>query len=116
MPAYAVAHLRNVRMGREIAEYLERIDATLAPYGGLFRIHGGRLRVVEGAWAGDLIMIEFPSLADAEAWYASSAYQAILPLRTGNADGDTLLIDGVEPDHRATDILRAATPPSAAPA
>ena len=29
MPTYAVAHLRNVTMGPQIIEYLQRIDATL---------------------------------------------------------------------------------------
>jgi uncharacterized protein (DUF1330 family) len=36
MPAYAVAHMRQVTMGPAIVEYLERIDATLAPFGGRF--------------------------------------------------------------------------------
>jgi hypothetical protein len=30
VPAYAVAHMRQVTMGPAIVEYLERIDATLA--------------------------------------------------------------------------------------
>ncbi len=29
MPAYAVAHLREVRMGDTIIEYLQRIDAEM---------------------------------------------------------------------------------------
>ena len=36
MPAYAVAHLRNVNMGPSIEEYLQRIDATLEPFAGRF--------------------------------------------------------------------------------
>ena len=32
--------------------------------------------------------------------------QAILPLRTRNSDGEVLLIDGVDDDHKATDILQ----------
>ena len=41
MAAYAVGILNDVRMGPDIVEYLERIDATLAPYDGHFIIHGG---------------------------------------------------------------------------
>ena len=48
MPAYAVAHMRQVTMGPPIVEYLERIDATLAPFGGRFLVHGGKPEVVEG--------------------------------------------------------------------
>jgi uncharacterized protein (DUF1330 family) len=105
MAAYAVAHLRNVTMGPEIVEYLRRIDATLAPYGGRFVIHGGPVDVLEGRWEGDLIMIEFPDRAAARNWYTSDAYRQILPLRTGNAEGEIILIDGVPAGHRATDIL-----------
>jgi len=33
MSAYALAHLREVAIGPEFVEYLQRIDATLAPFG-----------------------------------------------------------------------------------
>jgi uncharacterized protein (DUF1330 family) len=107
MTTYAIAHLRNVAMGPYIVAYLEAIDATLEPYDGKFLIHGNRNRkVLEGDWQGDLVMIAFPDRKSAEDWYASSAYQAILPLRTGNSDGEAILVDGVEPGHRATDLLK----------
>ncbi len=41
MTAYAVAHLRSVTLGADIVSYLERIDATLAPFQGRFLVHGG---------------------------------------------------------------------------
>ncbi len=50
-------------------------------------------------------MIEFPDRATARAWYHSPAYQAIVRLRANNADSDCILVDGVDTDHRATDIL-----------
>lgn len=106
MTSYAVAHLRTVEMGPDIVAYLEAIDATLAPFGGKFVIHGGGDKEqLEGAWPGDLIVIGFPDRVSARAWYASPAYQAILPLRTRNSEGDAILIDGVDDDHRATDVL-----------
>ena len=108
MTAYAVADLHRVEMGPAIVAYLERIDATLVPFGGRYIIHGGRKTVLEGAWAGDLIVIAFPDRASAAAWYASPAYQAIKPLRTAHSLGDVVLVDGVGADHRATDVLAAA--------
>ena len=92
-------------MGPDIVEYLERIDATLEPFGGRFLIHGGPADVREGDWPGDLIVIEFPDRERAAGWYESPAYQEILPLRTRNADGTAIIVDGVGADHRATDIL-----------
>ncbi len=105
LPALAVAHLRNVTMGPDIMEYLERIDATLEPYGGRFLVHGGPVDCLEGNWTGDLIIIQFPDRERARAWYASSAYREILPLRARNGEGEVILIDTVPADHRATDIL-----------
>ena len=105
MPGYAVGHLHEVRMGEAVHAYLAGIDATLAPFGGRFLIHGGRPEVREGHWAGDLIVIAFPDLAQARAWYESAAYRKILPLRLGNAEGSVFLVEGVDADHRATDIL-----------
>lgn len=106
MTTYALAHLRDVTMGPEIVAYLQAIDATMAPFGGKFVLHGdGNKRVLEGAFSGDVIMLSFPDRKAAEDWYGSPAYQAILPLRTQNSDGDVLLIDGVDEDHKATDIL-----------
>ena len=105
MPAYAVAHLREVDLGPAIVEYLERIDDTLRPFDGRFVIHGPPSAVLEGAWPGALIVLAFPDAAHARAWYDSPAYRAILPLRTEHAEGSAILIDGVDAEHRATDVL-----------
>jgi uncharacterized protein (DUF1330 family) len=105
MTAYAVGCLRDVTMGPDIVRYLEGIDATLAPFGGAFLIHGGRPEVLEGSMRDDLIVIGFPTMDAARAWYSSDAYRAIIRYRTENAAGDVFLIEGVEADHKATDIL-----------
>ena len=107
MPAYAVAHMRQVTMGPAIVEYLERIDATLAPFGGRFLVHGGRVEVMEGTWPGHLIVIEFPDRVRADAWYRSAGYREIVALRTDNSRSDVILAEGVGSDHRATDVLSA---------
>ena len=106
MSAFAIANLHDVRMGADIVAYLENIDATLAPFGGRFRIHGAPPDVVEGTFSGDLIMLEFPDIETARAWYRSEAYQAIQPLRTRNSAGSVILVEGVPEGHRATDILK----------
>ena len=105
MKAYGIGILGEVTMGPPIVEYLERIDATLSPYGGRFIVHGARPHVVEGEDPGVMVVLEFPDLAAAEDWYHSPAYQAILPLRTENTSSTTFIVAGVGPDHRATDVL-----------
>lgn len=106
MTAYAIAQLHDVTMGPEIVEYLERIEATLAPYGGRYLVHGPRPDVVEGTWHGDLIIIGFPDIEQARGWYTSDAYRQIMRLRTENAKGNIMLVEGVPEGHRATDILQ----------
>lgn len=105
MKAYAIALLEDVEIGPAIVEYLERIDATFTPFDGRFIVHGGEQQVVEGTNPGVIVVVEFPDRARAEAWYRSEAYQQILPLRTGHSRSRALIIDGVEPNHKATDVL-----------
>ena len=113
MTAYAVAHLRSVDRNAEIVDYLLRIDATLDPFGGRFLVHGVLPEVVEGEWPGYLVLIAFPDRAAARAWYDSPGYREILPLRTRNSDGVTLLVDGVPDGYRAAWY---AAKPAGAPA
>lgn len=111
MPAYALAHLRTPQINDEVLTYIERIQATMDPFGGRFLVHGAEVEVEEGDWPGTVVIIEFPDLASARAWYASEAYQEILPLRTRNIDGEAIIVDGVPPGYDATvtaDRLRAA--------
>lgn len=106
MNAYAIGHLEQISRGTDIIQYLQTIDATLAPFGGRFIIHGDPVDLMEGALEGDIIVIEFPDMAQARQWYASPAYRAILPLRTGNSKGTVFLVRGVSADHKAVDVLR----------
>jgi uncharacterized protein (DUF1330 family) len=107
MPTYVVAHLQNVVMGEEIAEYLMKVDDTFKPYGGRFLVHGATAETVEGRWPGSIVIVEFPDREKARAWYASDAYQSILRLRTNNSDGHVIFVDGVPEGYRARDLLKA---------
>ena len=104
MAAYALAHLRTPRINDDVLEYIERIQATLDPFGGRFLVHGAQVEVKEGPWPGTVVMVEFPGIDEARAWYDSPAYQAILPLRTNHIEGEAVIVDGVAPDNdpRAT--------------
>lgn len=105
MTAFAVAVIHETRFGDEIREYLQRIDDTLVPFSGKYRVHGGPYHPLEGAWSGDLVVIEFPSMEHAQGWYESDAYKAIRHLRTEHTVGQVLLVQGVPEGHRGADIL-----------
>ncbi|WP_329103972.1 DUF1330 domain-containing protein [Micromonospora sp. NBC_01699] len=104
MTAYALAHLRRAPLHAEVLEYLERIQATLDPFGGRFIIHGGTVDVIEGDWPGDVVMIEFPDLTSARSWYGSRIYQELKPLRTRHLAGEVILVEGVEPGHSSSQM------------
>lgn len=106
MSAYAVGLLKDVVFGPDIVGYLERIDETMKPYCGRFLLHGQQPEVLEGSLPVDVVVIEFPDIEHARRWYASPAYQQILPLRTRNAASVVFLVDGLPEGHLATDILR----------
>ena len=105
MTAYAVALIRETRFGPEIKEYLQRIDGTLAPFSGRYLVHGGPYHPVEGSWVGDLVVIEFPSMELAQAWYESPAYVSIRSLRTEHTEGDVVLVQGVPSGYKGANIL-----------
>lgn len=110
MSAYAIAHLREVTPHPEIAEYIERITATFAPYGGRFLVHGAQHDVKEGSWPGHVVVIGFPSMEEARAWWDSAAYQEIAPLRSRHIAGDIILVPGVAEDYDAAataQVMRA---------
>ncbi|MCF3105586.1 DUF1330 domain-containing protein [Streptomyces roseoverticillatus] len=118
MTAYALGSFRDIVPAAagtgphpDIIAYVERIQATLDPFGGRFLVHGAEVEVMEGTWPGNMVLIGFPGPAEARAWYASPAYQAIVPLRTDHVEGVIILVDGVAPGYDPAELaakMRAA--------
>ena len=80
------------------AAYASQVPQTIAAFGGKYLVRGCHASQVEGQSQGERnVVIEFPSRADAEAWYASEAYQSILHHRLNNATGSLVLVDGYTP-------------------
>jgi uncharacterized protein (DUF1330 family) len=94
MSTYLIGHLR-IPAGvpnEQGLSYVEQVEATLAPFGGAYLAQGSP-DVKEGSWDGFVVLMEFPNRTAAEGWYASEAYQQILPLRVGSSIADTVLVD-----------------------
>ncbi|MEU9084101.1 DUF1330 domain-containing protein [Streptomyces sp. NPDC048357] len=102
MTAYAIAHIRPETMNEDVLEYIERIQSTMDPFEGRFLVHGKEVEVLEGPFPGTVVVIGFPDIERARAWYASPAYQAVLPLRTDHIAGEVILVEGVPADYDAT--------------
>jgi uncharacterized protein (DUF1330 family) len=97
MPAYAIASVTEARDQDALVEYRRRNTATVEAHGGRFLVRGGAVEVLEGAWSPlRVVVMEFPDMAAARAWYASDEYQAIAPIRQGASDTDIILVEGVD--------------------
>ncbi|WP_039805297.1 DUF1330 domain-containing protein [Nocardia araoensis] len=107
MTAYAIAHLQDAAPHPEIADYMERLSETLEPYGGHYLVHATPHEVKEGSWPGAVVMLGFPGIAEARAWWDSPAYREIAPLRTRHIEGDLILVEGVPPGYAPTAAVEA---------
>ena len=84
MAAYVIADV-TVKNPDLYAEYRKQVPATVEKYGGRFLVRGGAAEPLEGEWRpGRLVVIEFPDVAAAKAWYRSQEYGPLVALRHGD--------------------------------
>jgi uncharacterized protein (DUF1330 family) len=55
----------------------------------------GPLETLEGAEAEGVVIVSFPTMEEAKAWYNSPAYQAALPYRLKGAEYRVILAQGL---------------------
>lgn len=94
MPAYAIfdADIHDPDM---MAEYLEKVPATLKQYGAKLLAATSTVDTVEGGWESKrIVILEFADMAAARTWYDSPEYRAVLPLRLGAANDRVIFVDG----------------------
>ncbi len=90
MSAVVIGHI-TVKDADKWAQYRARVPATLAPWGAELFFRGQLAEVLDGQHRhSDTVVIRFPDKAAADAWHASPAYQALIPLRREAADLELL--------------------------
>ena len=95
MAAYMIARVKVTDPTR-YQTYVESTPPTIAKFGGRFVVRGGPSVTLEGPEeTRRIVVLEFPSREQAQAWYASDDYQAAKKLRAGAAEGEFLIVDGV---------------------
>jgi uncharacterized protein (DUF1330 family) len=94
MSAYVIAEIDVVDpAGYE--EYRKQVLAVVTQYGGKFLVRGGKVDPREGGWAPKrLVVLEFPSLAQAQKWYDSPEYAPLIKLRQKASKGKLILVEG----------------------
>jgi uncharacterized protein (DUF1330 family) len=92
MTAYVFADI-EVHNPQEYQEYVQSNSPMVQQHGGRFVARGGSVTVLEGDWTTHrMVLIEFPSVEAARAWYDSPEYQAIAPVRRRHARTHLLAI------------------------
>jgi uncharacterized protein (DUF1330 family) len=96
MPAYVVIET-DVHDPDQYERYKAASPDAVHAGGGRFVARGGELAVLEGDWhPSRLVILEFPDLAAAKRWYASSEYEEAKRLREGVANLRMVAVQGLD--------------------
>jgi uncharacterized protein (DUF1330 family) len=97
MAAYVVVQIA-IHDPATYERYKAMAPASIAAYGGRYIVRGGPSEVLEGSWQPPrLVVLEFPTVAQAQAWWASPEYAPAKAVRQGCASTEMLLIEGGGP-------------------
>jgi uncharacterized protein (DUF1330 family) len=92
-PAYLIAEV-EVTDSTVFKEYVEKATPTLAPYNARLIVRG-KARAKEGTQpVGDIVVVAFDSLEDAERWYSTSPYKDTIRLRQRSANTRLFFVEG----------------------
>jgi len=96
-PAYLISEADVITDLSAAKKYGEKVGETLAPFKGHYHfvVGGGKAQSLEGEAPQGIVVIAFDSVAQAKAWYDSSAYQAIAPIRQSAVKGRMFVVEGV---------------------
>ena len=97
MPVYVIADI-EVSDPQQYEKYKALSPAAIEAAGGRFLVRGGPTEVFEGDWQPSrLVMVEFPDLAAARAFYDSVQYREARAQRAGATEHfNMVVVQGVE--------------------
>ena len=94
MPAYIVVQIA-IDDPVTYQRYKDLAPPSIAAYGGRYVVRGGHSEVLEGSWQPPrLVVLEFPTVAQARRWWSSPEYAPAKALRQKSAHTEMLLIEG----------------------
>ena len=93
MKGYVIAEIEVVDQ-KTYDEYRAQVLPTVEKHGGRFLVRGGKAEALEGAAPRRVIVLEFPSYAEAATWYRSAEYSPLAALRQSATRGRLILVEG----------------------
>lgn len=96
MAAYVIADVK-VSDPEQYARYMALSPAAIAAAGGRFIVRGGAHESLEGPWRPNrLVILEFPDVAAARAFYDSQLYRHARDVRAGATEFfNMVVVEGV---------------------
>lgn len=95
MAAYFIVEV-EVQEPERYERYKQMVPASLQAYGGTFLVRGGKAEGVEGDWSPKrVVILEFPSVEKAKAWWGSQEYAEAKALRQATARTRMILVEGI---------------------
>jgi len=95
MVAYVVVEV-EVEDKDRYEMYKRMVPPTLTPYGGRFIVRGGEVKTLEGEWSPKrVVIVEFPSVERAQAWWSSEEYAEAKALRQATARTRMIVVAGI---------------------
>lgn len=96
MPAYLIVMREEpIRDADAMAEYQRRTRETVGKHTLKPLVVYGQMEALEGDAPDGVVVIEFPTVEDAKAWYNSPEYQAALPYRLKAAEHRAFIVEGL---------------------
>jgi uncharacterized protein (DUF1330 family) len=78
------------------ATYRSLAQAAIARHGGRYLVRGGAIEPVEGGWTPqNIVVVEFPSMERAHAWYRSPDYAEALAISRKALRRRLIFVEGV---------------------
>ena len=94
MSAYVIGEI-DVTDPAAYEDYRRQVLAVVTKYGGKFLVRGGKVDSKEGGWAPKrIVVLEFPSMEQAQKWYHSAEYAPLIKLRQKASKGKLILVEG----------------------
>ncbi|MEW6097697.1 MAG: DUF1330 domain-containing protein [Pseudomonadota bacterium] len=94
-PAYIIADV-TVTNDEQYAEYRKWSTQAMQAHGAEVLVRGGQVQVLEGRWQPTrLVILKFPSMDQARAFYDSAEYRRARDARAGAALMRMVVVEGL---------------------
>ena len=95
MAAYVIVEI-DIHDSKLYEDYKKLTPGSLVPFGGKFIVRGGQAETIEGDWQPKrIVVLEFPSVEKAKAWWDSANYRHARDIRQRAAHTRMIVVPGV---------------------